>query len=226
MIRFRNIDFYPNEEFGLRDISFTVNEGERLELVVSHEDQRTGIAGLLTGRFHPQAGRIYREEENHSVGYDADLLGGKVITEGVSRYWRLCKPEFEFQGRTKQKFVYIDLLRAKGLVSFTVNRLRGEERLKFALLALLFQTHGLLLLQDLPKKDLTPPMWELLQLLHQHAAPPIVYLRLESETMPHLAGLANVKPIRQVVLTGPHKTPFHLEEATSLNPFGEPSTGN
>ena len=224
MIRFRNIDFYANEEFGLKDISFTVKDGERVELVVSHEDQRTGIAGLLTGRFHPQAGRIYREENNNSIGFDVDLLGGKVITEGVSRFWRLCKPEFEFQGRTKQKFVYIDLLRAKGLISFTVNRLRGEERLKFALLALLFQTQGLILLAELPKKDLTPAMLEVLQLLHQHAAPPIVYLRLEGETMPHLAGLAALKPIRQGGLTGPHKTPFHLEEASNLTPTGEPAS--
>jgi len=71
-----------------------------------------------------------------------------------------CKPQpsFYFDGKRRSKRTFLDDLKAKHIRHFPIYRLKGEDRIKFTLLALTFQESGLLLISTLLNSALSPTL--------------------------------------------------------------------
>lgn len=169
MIRLINLSFFPEEEFGLNRINLTLEDYGRYLIHLDHQDQTKGLLGILEGRYHPHGGIVDFGDKRPFVQSDRQLLGEKVYSQEAGSYWLLKDPVFYLGGKRSNKFFYLDELRAKSLRHFPIYKLRGEERLKFCLLSLLFQEKGLILLSEIFLKELTEPMRRILDKIIQES---------------------------------------------------------
>ncbi len=165
---------------------------------MGHRDELTSLLGLLEGRYAPHLGRIRKSDSLSFLQSDEQLFGGKVIDQPVEQYWALGTPKFHLEGRRREKLFFIDSLRAYHLRHLTAYRLRGEERRKFALLSLLFQEKGMILVHRLLLEEFSEPEWKLFQTLHAHSTALICYFTVGDEGAPTLDQLALERPMREI----------------------------
>lgn len=147
-VSFRYVSLFPKEEFGIREVSFTLRKGNQYHLILENEDKLNTLLGILEKRYRPHSG-VIRREENDFVQSDRLLLGDKVYSQTVEKRLGLGGDFFHFEGRKRSKHYFVDLLKAKSITWSPIHRLRGEEKIKFTLLSLFFQRSGLILIRKL-----------------------------------------------------------------------------
>lgn len=158
LITFRNVSIFDKEDFGLHRFNLELHKRKRYHIVAEHEDQLKSLLGLLEGRFHPEGGVIDRSKKLFTQS-DRLLLGDKVYRQTVSQRLALQRdPFFYFEDRKRSKAAFLDLLKAKHIKNLAIYKLKGKDVWKLALLSLLFQDKGIMLisqfhiLSSLPKE--------------------------------------------------------------------------
>lgn len=162
LIKLTNVSLFSREEYGIRNINFKILKKKRYHLEFQTYDHMNAVLGILEGRYKPDVGVIDKDDE-FFIQSDRLLLGDRVISQEASVYLNLKSSFFRFDGRRRSKENYIKNLRARQITYFPVYKLKGEEKIKFTLLSLLFQGRGIILLSELFFKTLTEA-----QLLHLH----------------------------------------------------------
>ena len=158
LIQFANVGFFPDQEFGLKRVSLELEWGKRYQITLANPDQMSGFLGILEGRYQPHRGKIYRAR-NYACHSDRLLLGDRVYQKKVGPFLALeSKPFLQFGGRRRAKRTLMEELSAYSLRHLQVYKLKGDERLKFALLSLGFEESGLILVSQLFLRQLTGPM--------------------------------------------------------------------
>lgn len=154
LLTFNKVSLYENETYGLSDISFTLERGKNYHLIVSNSEKRNTLAGLIEGRFRKESGYIDRKP-GLFLQSDRLLLGEKQYLKEVRQYLALSNDLFEFDGRKRSKFGFIEKIKARHIIDYPIYRLKGEDKIKFALLALAFQETGITLISQLLTLNLT-----------------------------------------------------------------------
>jgi hypothetical protein len=160
-VSFHNVSLFAKEEFGISGVSFKLFGRKKYRIVVDSADQKNCILGLLENRYRPDSGLI-RREDNLFFQSDRLLMGDRVISETAEEYLGMKHPQFRLDGRKRSKLFFVDELKAKQILFYPVYKLKGEDKQKFALLSLLFQSSGLILVSDLFTRDLKPRLRELM----------------------------------------------------------------
>ncbi|MDH5561436.1 MAG: hypothetical protein OEY59_11360 [Deltaproteobacteria bacterium] len=152
IIRYRNVSLFADEPFGLKDISFDLLERKKYHLEVETEEQLNSFLGLLEGRYKEQSG-IIRVEKKGVTQSDRQLLGGKVYSKEAGSWLGLKQEFFFFDGKNRSKTSFINDISAKHIRFFPIYKLKGVDKIKFALLALTFQESGLILISRLYRDE-------------------------------------------------------------------------
>ncbi|MDT8445599.1 MAG: hypothetical protein RRB13_01725 [bacterium] len=170
-----NIDLFAGEEFGLQRVSLEIESGRRYHLLFDHRDQLNCLFGILEGRYRPDRGVVTKARE-YLCQSDRLLLGEKVYRRHAGGYLALeSEPFTRLGGRRTAKRHLMEQIKAWHLRHFPIYKLHGEDKLRFVLCALAFQESGLILISELHKRPLDPPMQELFrQMLTQSEAAVVV----------------------------------------------------
>ena len=166
IVSFFNVALFPGEKYGISGVSFRLKSYRKYRIVTNSDDQANCILRLLEGRQQPSSGLI-RKQENLFCQSDRLLMGERVITKKAEEHLGLKGWQFRFDNRRRSKHYFIDLLGAKHILFYPVYKLKGEDKMKFTLLSLLFQRSGLILISDIIYRKLEPRQDDLLVELTQ-----------------------------------------------------------
>jgi hypothetical protein len=155
LIKFRDVALFKDQPFGISGVSFDITFKRRVHLELETQAQLNTLAGILEGRYQEDSGIVYRQRPLF-IQSDRQLLGDKIYDRPVDKWLQLADERFFYGGRQRLKRTFLETLQAKHLHHFQIYRLRGEDRIKFALLSLTFQETGLILISRL----LTQPLNE------------------------------------------------------------------
>ncbi len=153
IVSFFHVGLFPKKKFGISEVSFQLRNRGKYRIVTDSDDQTDCLLRLLEGRHQPCSGLI-RKQKGLFVQSDRLLMGDRVIGKKAEEYLNLRSSQFRFDGRRRSKMYFIDLLAAKHILFFPVYKLQGEDRIKFALLSLLFQGSGLTLISEVVYREL------------------------------------------------------------------------
>ncbi len=154
LIKFLNVSLYKDQDFGVCDVSFELQKYRKYHFVLPDREKLKTLLGLLEGRYRPQAG-IVHQYERLFIQSDRLLLGDKVYSQTAGRYLKLQDEHFNFEDRKRSKQTFLHDRNARHIRHFPIYKLRGEDQLKFALLALGFQESGLMLISEIPTRELS-----------------------------------------------------------------------
>ncbi|OGH02032.1 MAG: hypothetical protein A2600_04810 [Candidatus Lambdaproteobacteria bacterium RIFOXYD1_FULL_56_27] len=222
LIQFANVGFFPDQEFGLKRVSLELEWGKRYKITLANQDQMSGFLGILEGRYQVHRGRIYKARD-YACHSDRLLLGDRVYKKKVGPFLTLeSQPFLQFGGRRRAKRTLMEELRAYSLRHLQVYKLKGDERLKFALLSLGFQESGLILISQLFLRQLDGPMENFFTQLVQEsrcALALVCHLQTPQEGLERWTGLANFLPLD---LSQSEHGPTEVTDQTG-QPQAEPS---
>jgi hypothetical protein len=155
LIKFLNVSFCKDREFGIDGVDLDIQKRKKYLITLPTAEKLATLLGLMEGRYHPNSGVVHRYERTF-IQSDRLLLGGKVYDKNVADFLKLKDDHFFFDDkrRTKQNFL-LDL-KARHIRHFPIYKLKGEDRLKFALLAMTFQESGMILISELLHTKLEP----------------------------------------------------------------------
>ncbi|PCI22624.1 MAG: hypothetical protein COB67_13310 [SAR324 cluster bacterium] len=169
LLSFYHVSLYAQEPFGLNEVSFTLEKGKKYHLILEDEDTKNTLLGILENRYRIQSG-VIRKHGDIFVQSDRLLLGDKVYTQQVDRWLGLKGEFFHFDGRKRSKYGFVEQLKARSITYFPIYKLKGEDKIKFTLLSLLFQKSGLILISKLHRQKfsnlLQDPFERLIQQTH------------------------------------------------------------
>ncbi len=160
-VSFHNVSLFAKEKFGISGVSFRLFSRKKYRLIADSADQKNCILGLLEKRYRPDSGLIRREDDLFCQS-DRLLMGDRVISKTAGEYLGMKHPQFRFDGRKRSKHFFVDEFKAKRIMFYPVYKLKGDDKQKFTLLSLLFQSTGLILISDLLTLDLKPQLRELM----------------------------------------------------------------
>lgn len=162
LINFQNVSLYPDESYGLANLSFTIERSRKYFIQLETAEKLNALAGLLENRFGNYSGFVERKDRLF-VQSDRLLMGDRVYRREAKAYLAVDDQFFTFGGRKRSKFGFIETLNARRILDFPIYRLTPSDRIKFTLLALAFQESGLILISGLLTEDLDPVQQEFLK---------------------------------------------------------------
>ena len=148
LLDFRNVYLFREEPFGVENISFTIERHRKYKIILKSAEQLNTLAGLLEGKYQKQGGHIDRKPDLF-VQSDRKLLEENPFDKTPRRKLAMQSEFFNFGGRQRTKFGFIQRLKAKHLLDYPIHKLTGKDRVKYALLAMTFQESGLILISQL-----------------------------------------------------------------------------
>ncbi len=148
LIKFLNVSLYKDQEFGICDVNFELQKYRNYHFILPNRDKLETLLGLLEGRFQPQAGIVHSYGRIFSQS-DRLLLGDKVYSQNTGNFLKLKDEHFYFEDRKRSKQTFLHDLKARHIRHFPIYKLKGEDRLKFVLLALTFQENGIIFISEL-----------------------------------------------------------------------------
>lgn len=162
LIKLLNVSLYKDQEFGIRDVSFELQKYRKYHIIMPDRDRLNTLLGLLEGRFKPQAGIVHHYGRIFSQS-DRLLAGDRVYKRNAGSFLKLGDERFTFEDRKRSKQTFLHDLKARHIRHFPIYKLRGEDKLKFVLLALTFQESGIMFISELLNRDLPDPLLQHLQ---------------------------------------------------------------
>lgn len=184
-IKLTNVSLFAREEFGIRDVNFKLLKKKRYHLEFESYDKMNAVLGILEGRYQPDVGVIYKDDD-FFLQSDRLLLGDRVISQEASTWLNLKSSFFTFEGRSRSKQTFIEKLKARQVTYYPVYKLKGEEKIKFTLLSLLFQGRGIILLSQLFLQPLNDVQVEHLKILMEKSHNTVCFATyMESPVPPH-----------------------------------------
>lgn len=153
LLRFQKVSLFKEEPFGISELSFEIERGRKYGILTNSEEQLNTLVGLLEGRFQKESGYLERKSKLF-LQSDRLLLGDKVFSQTAEKWLALKSEFFQFGGRRRSKFGFIQTLNAKSILDYPIYKLDAAGKTKFALLALAFQESGITLISTLNSKKL------------------------------------------------------------------------
>ncbi len=210
----KNITYsYPGEKLSVKDISFTVKQGERLALLGANGSGKSTLLHILDGLYFPQTGSITAFEKlltedslehppygpffRKEVGFlfqnsDAQLFCSTVEEEIAFAPLQLKWSTDEIMQRIDD---VMNLLEISRLRDRTPQNLSGGEKKRVALASLLVVNPSVLLLDE-PTAGLDPRsqsmLLEILEQLNTQAGITLITATHDLTLLPHLADRALV----------------------------------
>ncbi|MBU2510256.1 hypothetical protein KJ966_02925 [bacterium] len=163
LLNFKKVSLFEKEQFGICNISFEIERHRKYHLIANSEEQLNSLAGLIEGRYQKHSGHIERAPRLF-IQSDRLLMGEKTYSQNAGKWLALQSEFFKFGNRTRSKYYFIQTLKAGHLVEYPIYKLKDDDRIKFALLALAFQESGIILISKLLTQTLND---ELRGFLHQ-----------------------------------------------------------
>lgn len=157
LLKFRDVSLYKDKDFGITDVSFDIQKRKKTHFRLATQEKLKTLQGIIEGRFKPDGGIVHRFDRLF-IQSDRLLLGDKIYSKNAGNWLKLQDEFFLFDGRRRSKLVFLNELKAKHIKHFPIYRLKGEDRIKFTLLALTFQETGLLLISQLLNTELSPTL--------------------------------------------------------------------
>ena len=154
LLNFRNVSLFGNTEYGISRVNIEIWLRKKYHVILENDDKLNTLLGLFENRYKPDGGVIYKKEGLY-VQSDRLILGDKVYEQIVEKWLALSDEFFYFGDKRRSKSYFMDLLKAKYIRYFPIYKLRGEDRLKFVLLSLIFQESGIILISKLLVRELT-----------------------------------------------------------------------
>jgi len=153
LLKFSEVSFFKDEEFGISDVSFSIQKGKKYVFIFESEEKLNALLGIIEGRYQNDSGTIHR---SNRLFWQSDrlLLGDKIYSKTAEKWLALNHEFFHFDGGKRSKRMFMESISARHIRHFPIYKLKGEDRIKFALLALAFQETGILLISRLPTLDL------------------------------------------------------------------------
>jgi len=151
---FRNVSFFADKEYGVSRVNLDILLRKKHHVILENRDKLNSLLGLFEKRYKPDTGTIYQKGRLF-VQSDRLILGDKVYKQIAGKWLALHEEFFYFANKRRSKSYFVDLLRAKHIRHFPIYKLKGEDRLKFALLSLTFQESGLMLISKLLVTELS-----------------------------------------------------------------------
>lgn len=149
LISIKNGSFFSHQPFGLNRISFEIYRGRKYHISTDSKEKAMIICRLLEGRLSPQSGFLEREK-NIFVQSDRLLLEDQVIEKTLGEKLLLKEPFFYFKDKNRTKQIYLEKFQMrKSILNIPVYKLEHSKKIQFALLSLLFQESGLIILQSI-----------------------------------------------------------------------------
>ena len=148
LIAFRNVSSFPQEDFGLNRINFSITARGRTHLITKTDDKLHTLLKLLEGGISSDQGFI-EKEATVMIQSDRQLLGDKVLAHNAGYYLALENDAFfYFEGKNRSKENFVNKLKARHIRHYRIYKLRGEEKRNFTMLAMLFQESGTILINS------------------------------------------------------------------------------
>ncbi|MBT4265279.1 MAG: hypothetical protein HN580_02355 [Deltaproteobacteria bacterium] len=164
LIKFRDVSLFKDKDFGIIDVSFDIQKRKKIHFTLATQEKLKTLQGLIEGRFQPGSG-IARRSDRIFIQSDRLLLGDKIYTKNAGNWLKLQDEFFYFDGKRRSKRTFLNELNARHIRHFPIYRLKGEDRIKFTLLALTFQETGLLLISNLLSSPLSSTLAQHLERL-------------------------------------------------------------
>ena len=162
LLKFQNVSLFKQEAYGLSEISFKLERNRRYSIRTRSEEQSKTLTGLIEDRFRKDHGYIERAK-NLFIQSDRGLLGDRVFAQTAGEWLSVQNEFFQFGGRKRSKFGFIQSLNARHLIDFPIYKLDQTRRTTFALLSLAFQERGIILIDRLLDLELNTEQQELLK---------------------------------------------------------------
>lgn len=147
LLSFRNVSYLPDKEFGITRISFDLYSGKKYHLIAENTETLSTLLGLLEKRLKADSGFI-EHTSKLVIQSDRMLLGDKVYSRKVASWLALKEPFTYFEGHRMAKETFMEELHAKSLRHFPIHSLNKKEKIKFALLSMIFQESGIILINQ------------------------------------------------------------------------------
>lgn len=199
LLKFLNVSLYKDQEFGICDIGFEIQKYRKYHFILPSQEKLETLLGLLEGRFQPQAGIVHRYTRIFTQS-DRLLLGDKVYDSLAGSFLKLREEQFYFEDRKRSKQTFLHELKARHIRHFPVYKLKGEDRLKFALLALTFQENGLILISKLLQSNLSTELENHLQRIIRGTSCAVCLLTSEDQHPNRIATLWGDVPFSTIDL--------------------------
>ena len=111
MIRFENVTYaYPGEKPILKDLSFTISEGEQVGLIGANGAGKSTLMKVLFGELPYDGGTITFDGRELKAGteWNASELGISMVHQEISTIPVLTVAQYMFLGREKKKGPFVD----------------------------------------------------------------------------------------------------------------------
>ena len=152
MIYFRNVSLFSGKEFGISRFNLEISNGARILLNCQPKVRAETLVRILEGKAHLKNGFI---DKPFSFVIQSDRLLMQNHDKNTPRRKFFLKEGFtNYLDRKRSKHSLIDQLNAKHILDLPLYKLNGQDRVKYALLSLLFQESGLMILFDLLQEQI------------------------------------------------------------------------
>ncbi len=159
LLTFQNVSLFADREFGISRLNIDIQQRKKYHIIFETQDRLNVVLGLIEGRYRKNSGIIFRKGKVF-VQSDRLLLGDKVYSQQAGKWLALADQFFYFGGKRRTKQHFMDLLRAKHIRLLPIYKLRGDDKIKFTLLSLMFQENGIMAISRLPATPLSNSLQE------------------------------------------------------------------
>lgn len=153
-IEFKSVNFsYPNEQFSLRDLNFTINRGETIFLIGKNGSGKSTFCNVLCGLSRPSSGEILLDGE---VVTSANLMDFQANISAIFSDFYLFAQTLGADGKIatdSEIFILLKLLELENKTSvkngkLVCTALSQGQRKRLALLIALLEGRSLLVLDE------------------------------------------------------------------------------
>lgn len=174
MLEVKDLDIIINDRYIVRNLSFTLNNRERLAIIGEEGNGKSTLLKVILGRcsYAEYKGTINTHGAN--IGYLEQSINDNDLEKKVHNY--LFKDEGDYYEKINKLYRYLDELKIDDrILDKYMKNLSGGEKVKIEILELLLDDNDILLLDE-PTNDLDIDTLNWLEEFLNNSNKPIMYI--------------------------------------------------
>ncbi len=205
MLEINNLSISINERFLIKNLSFVLNEGDKLAIIGEEGNGKSTLLKAIVGNidYAKVSGNIY--SKGNTIGYLEQSMSDKYLNKKVFDY--LFEDENDYYNKINNFYKYLEMIDLKdSILEQIINTLSGGEKVKISILKLLMNEYDILLLDE-PTNDLDMQTLEWLEDFINNTNKPIIYVSHDETLLSntanmilHLEQIYNKKECRHTIV--------------------------
>lgn len=187
MLEIKNLSILVNLKFLIKDLSFSLNEGDKLAIIGEEGNGKSTLLKAISGSSDYAEIKGTINLKNHKIGYLKQFFDEAELVLKVFDY--LFTNQADYYAKIKNYYRYLSELNIKeALIDLPIKALSGGEKVKIGILKLLLDENDILLLDE-PSNDLDIETLNWLEGFINRANQPIVYISHDETLLSRTANM-------------------------------------